>query len=102
MSTLHLVNKSPFETGTLSSCLKHCKAGDAVLLIEDGVYGAIDGSSISGEVKATVGDVALFVLDGDLSARGIDAGKMVNGTKSIGYDGFVDLVAEHDRTMSWL
>lgn len=102
MSTLHLVNKSPFETGALSSCLKHCKAGDAVLLIEDGVYGAIDGSSVSGEVKATVGDVALYVLKGDASARGIDAGRMVNATKSVGYEGFVDLVAEHDRTMSWL
>ena len=43
MSTLHTVNKSPFGNGTLLSCLNHCKPGDAVLLIEDGVYGALQG-----------------------------------------------------------
>ena len=77
MSTLHTVNKSPFGNGALQSCLKHCKPGDAVLLIEDGVYGAIAGSALAAEVRAGLSDVALYVLEGDVKARGIDAGKIL-------------------------
>ena len=102
MSTLHTVNKSPFGNNTLMSCLKHCKPGDAVILIEDGVYGAMDQTALSDGVKADAKGVSLYVLDGDLKARGIDAGKLVDAANLVGYDGFVDLVAEHDRTQSWL
>jgi tRNA 2-thiouridine synthesizing protein B len=102
MSTLHTVNKSPFATSTLLSCLKHCRSGDAILLIEDGVYGAIAGSAIADEVEACTQEVTLFVLAGDLQARGIDTGKIASNVKAVGYDGFVDLVTNHDRTQSWL
>lgn len=43
MSTLHTVNKSPFEKNALKSCLGHLCSGDAVLMIEDGVFGARRG-----------------------------------------------------------
>ena len=102
MSTLHMVNKSPFTNGAFLSCLKHCKPGDAVLLIEDGVYAALAASAVAEEVKAAQGDVALYLLDGDAKARGIASGKTLGEVKPVGYDGFVDLVAEHDRTQSWL
>ena len=45
MTMLHIVNKSPFERNTLDTCLKHAKAGSAILLIEDGVYGALKGTA---------------------------------------------------------
>ncbi len=48
---------------------QHCKPGDAVLLIEDGVYGALAGSSVAGAVADSLNDVTLYVLDGDVSAR---------------------------------
>ncbi|MDF1717910.1 MAG: sulfurtransferase complex subunit TusB [Sulfitobacter sp.] len=102
MSTLHTVNKSPFTNGALLSCLKHCKPGDAVLLIEDGVYGALAGSSVAGAVSDSLEDVTLYVLGGDASARGLDDGKVLSGAKTVGYDGFVDLVVDHARTQAWL
>lgn len=102
MSTLHTVNKSPFTNGALSSCLGHCRPGDAVLLIEDGIYGAIAGSSLAQSMGANLEGVSLYVLEGDVSARGIDAGKLITGVTPVGYEGFVDLVAEHDRTQAWL
>lgn len=102
MSTLHTVNKSPFTNGTLLSCLGHCKPGDAVLLIEDGVYGAITGTSLAQSMREDLEGVSLYVLEGDVTARGIDAGKLISGAKQVGYEGFVDLVAEHDRTQAWL
>jgi len=102
MSTLHTVNKSPFGNGALLSALKHAKPGDAVLMIEDGVYGALAGSAVAGERGSAADGVALYVLEGDVKARGIGADKMMDGIKAVGYDGFVDLVTEHDRTQAWL
>jgi tRNA 2-thiouridine synthesizing protein B len=102
MSTLHTVNKSPFASGSLLSALRHCKPGDAVLLIEDGVYGALSGSTIANDVKASLDGVALYVLAPDANARGLTENKILAEAKSVGYDGFVGLVAEHARTQSWL
>ena len=41
MATLHTVNKSPFERNSLEGCIRLAAKGSAVLLIEDGVYGAM-------------------------------------------------------------
>ncbi len=102
MSTLHTVNKSPFGDGALLSCIEHCKPGDGVLLIEDGVYGALSGSAISDAVVARAADVTFYLLEGDAKARGLPEGKLLGQVTPVGYDGFVDLVTEHDRSQSWL
>ena len=102
MGTLHTVNKSPFQNQTLLSCLAHAKAGDAVLMIEDGVYGATSGTAVSDALSKTGSDVSLYVLGADLAARGIDADRMAEGVTSVDYEGFVDLAANHDRVQNWL
>jgi tRNA 2-thiouridine synthesizing protein B len=102
MSTLHTVNKSPFSNQTLLSCLRHCKDGDAVLMIEDGVYGGLAGTGMSEAVSARMGAVRILVLGEDASARGIELVRLMEGVTAVDYGGFVDLVAEHDRTQSWL
>ena len=102
MSTLHTVNKSPFSTQTLISCLGHCKDGDAVLMIEDGIYGGLAGTGLTEIIADKVNSVALYVLSPDLTARGVDASRLVLGVKGVDYAGFVDLVAKHDRTQNWL
>ena len=102
MSTLHTVNKSPFLTGTLASCLNHCRDGDAVLLIEDGVYGGLSGTDVADQVAAKSGSVSILVLSPDADARGLAAVRFLPGVEGVGYDGFVDLVARHDRTQAWL
>ncbi len=102
MSTLHTVNKSPFGNGALKSCLDHCRPGDGVLLIEDGVYGALAGSVHAGAVQAKAAQVALYLLDPDARARGLAPDKLLGEVEPVGYDGFVDLVARHDRTHTWL
>lgn len=102
MSTLHTVNKSPFATQALVSCLHHAKAGDAVLMIEDGVYGGLGGTGLT-EIMEEFGKmVSLYVLSPDLAARGFDAGRLVAGVEGVDYDGFVDLVTKYDRTQAWL
>jgi tRNA 2-thiouridine synthesizing protein B len=102
MSTLHTVNKSPFATQALLSCLNHAKDGDAVLMIEDGVYGGMAGTGLAEIVSETGKQVSLYVLTPDLDARGIDAGRLMSPVKGVDYAGFVDLVTSHDRTQAWL
>lgn len=102
MSTLHTVNKSPFTNRTLESCLAHCKDGDAVLMIEDGVYGGLAGTALADRVAARTGAVSIYVLSPDVAARGLAADRLLNGIAGVDYDGFVDLVAQHDRTQAWL
>jgi tRNA 2-thiouridine synthesizing protein B len=98
---LHIVNKSPFEKTTLASCLAHAGPGAAVLLIEDGVYGATKGNAAEGAVKGAIAKVAVYALAPDLEARGMKE-RVIEGVKMVDYEGFVDLVAEHKTSQSWL
>ncbi len=100
MSILHTVNKSPFQKNDLSSCLAHANAGDAVLLIEDGVYGAISGTQAAAQVAGA--DASVFVLGGDLAARGISEDKLAADVKIVSYDDFVDMAVEHQTVNAWL
>ena len=102
MSTLHTVNKSPFSTRTLLSCLNHASDGDAVLMIEDAVYGAISDTKLSDAVAASAGSISLIALGPDLAARGIETSRLVEGVTVTDYAGFVDLAAAHDLTHAWL
>jgi len=99
---LHTVNKSPFDKSSLESCLKHAKAGSKVLLIEDGVYGALKGTAVSDKLQQAIGsDIAVYVLEPDVKARGI-ADKLMDGINLVNYEGFVDLVVEQDKVQAWL
>lgn len=102
MSTLHTVNKSPFERPSLKTCLNHAADGDVVLMIEDGVVGARKGGAFAGALQAKLASCAIYVLAPDLAARGVKAEDVVEGIGLIGYDGFVDLVASNERVCTWL
>lgn len=99
---LHTVNKSPFERNTLTSCLRLAKKGSAVLLIEDGVYAAVTGTAVSDKISGRMADLSFYVLGPDIAARGLAETPLIDGIQVVGYDGFVDLVAEHDATQAWL
>lgn len=101
MAILHTVNKSPFERTSLSRCLSMAQANSAILLIEDGVYGATGGGSFSADVDAAMKNVKVYALEPDLAARGIKD-KVMEGIELVDYAGFVDLVAEYDTVQSWL
>ena len=70
MSTLHTVNKSPYERVAAASAFSHLSEGDAVLLIEDGVLGARKGGSFERRIGEAHG-VAVYALKPDLDARGL-------------------------------
>ena len=99
---LHLVNKSPFDRNALDSCLRLATAGSSVLLLEDGVYAALNKATSAEAVKERMDDMTFYVLGPDVSARGLDDTPLIDGINVVDYGGFVDLVVEHDVAQSWL
>jgi len=96
---LHTVNKSPFSNGALDDCLRFAKAGDSILLLEDGVYAAAAGSTQSDKMAKAIADYAVYAISADVSARGLK--RIMDGVKVINYGDFVDLV-EKNLTHSWM
>ena len=98
MAMLHLVNKSPYDACNLDTASSIMKSGDSLLLIEDGVYGAVK----NGKAASLLGGHKVSVLGPDLAARGISEDKLIDGVEVIDYAGFVDLVEANDKVQSWL
>jgi len=103
MSTmLHIVNKSPFDRNALESCLRLAKSGSSILLIEDGVYAAVAKAAQADKIADRMDDCTVYVLGPDIAARGLSDMSLIDGVGIVDYEGFVDLVAEHGATQSWL
>jgi tRNA 2-thiouridine synthesizing protein B len=88
---LFIINKSPFTSKSLESCLQIAKEGDSILFIEDGVFAAHMRLE-----KAEEKGVAVYLLEADTEARGVTTSLPV-----VDYRGFVDLV-ETDTVVSWM
>jgi len=98
---LHTVNKSPFERNSLERCLRTSSKGSALLLIEDGVYGAVKGSIIEDKVKDAMKNIKIYALQADIDSRGLKE-HVMDGIQLVDYSGFVDLATEYDKVQSWL
>jgi tRNA 2-thiouridine synthesizing protein B len=95
---LHTVNKSPFANSALESCLRFIRAGDVILLLEDGVYAAGSGTSRSHLIEAALETNPVFAIQADVKARGLD--KLIEGVQLASYDDFVRLLEQH-RSSAW-
>ncbi len=98
---LHIINKSPFQTSTLDTCLRMAQPGNALLLIEDGIYAATVGSVAEARVRQACATLKVYVLQPDMDARGV-TGKLIDGVTLVDYNGFVDLTLEYNTSHSWL
>jgi tRNA 2-thiouridine synthesizing protein B len=99
---LHTVNKSPFERNALEACLNRAASGAAILLYEDAVYAAMQGTSFADAMHGAASRFEVYALGPDLAARGVDPAKLVDGVRVVDYGGFVDLVAEKGPVQAWL
>lgn len=99
--TLHTVNRSPFEHGALADCLARVRPGSAVLLIEDGVLGALADARFAARLAALSAEVEFFVLGPDLDARGIESARLAPFIEVVDYAGFVALACRFARTVAW-
>lgn len=102
MSMLHVVNKSPFERNALDSCLRLATEGSTVLLIEDAVVAATDGTESAGKLDEASARMKICALGPDLAARGIAADRVAGCVSVVDYPEFVELACTHDSVQSWL
>ncbi len=87
MAVLFIVNRA----SALASCLATAEASDTVLLIEDGVFGAIGAPAARSPIAA---------LEPDLRARGL-LGRIADGVRAISDADFVDLAIAHSPVVTW-
>ena len=93
---LHTVNKSPTRSNTLSMCLQFIAASDAIVLLEDGVYGAMDTQQSL--IASTTHPV--YVIAADVKARGI-GDRLHTRVTVIDYLRFVELCTHYDVVKTW-
>lgn len=98
---LHTVNKSPFEKNSLDTCLRLSAPGSCIILIEDGVYGALAGGALAAQLQDGMRAREVYALGADLQARGIDSSRLIDGIEVVDYAGFVGLAARCERIQSW-
>ena len=96
---LYTVNKSPHQYGNLESALRIASQDAPLLLYEDGVYGAAEGTKVSALVREALDQRPIYALKADLDARGVT--RLIDGVQVVDYDGFVALVEEHN-VAPWL
>jgi tRNA 2-thiouridine synthesizing protein B len=94
---LHTLSRPPTHAA-FEDCLRLLAPGDIVLLLADGVYAALAGTSA---VKALAErGVELHVLASDAEAAGV-AGRLAPEVTPVDYDGFVQLSERCSRQQAW-
>lgn len=99
MSTLHIVSTSPFASNALVSALKTASQDDAILLIQNGVYAAIETPHMSDLMAQARSGLRMYALAEDIDARALPV--ITQRISKIDYAGFVTLVCEHHNSVSW-
>ncbi|MCB1695854.1 MAG: sulfurtransferase complex subunit TusB [Halioglobus sp.] len=94
--TLHTLNASP-ASAAFADCLRLLTAGDALLLMGDGVYAALAGCSHRAELDTS--GAMLYVLRDDAAAAGVL--DRVDGVTVVDIDGFVTLSEQYARQLAW-
>lgn len=94
---LHTVNKN---TGCLKRCLSLLSEGDTVLLLEDGVYAAMNNPENTDLWETVLPKVTLHVITDDLADRGI-SGQLVSRFEPADWTQFVALAAASTKVVSW-
>ncbi|NJD00688.1 sulfurtransferase complex subunit TusB [Candidatus Erwinia dacicola] len=94
---LHTLMTSPFRCD-IAALLRLLGDGDDVLLLQDGVIAALEGSpALEALLNAPI---SLYVLQEDVEARGLSA-QISTNVVSVGYTNFVALVVKNPQQMTW-
>ena len=93
---LHTLNASPGNTA-FRDCLRVIAAGDALLLMGDGVYAAIADTDASTALQASGAEI--YVLGPDATAAGVK--NLIAEATRVDIDGFVALTERFPRQQAW-
>lgn len=99
MTTLHILNAAAAQSTQLQSCLRLLSAEDGILLCGEAVQALRAQSLAAQQLLACEQTYALYVLEEDVLARGIDATAMP--VTLVDYPAFVALTLTYTRVNSW-
>lgn len=94
---LHTLITSPYKCD-LTALMRIISQGDDLLLLQDGVLAALEGSrALEILLKAPI---SLYVLQEDIVARGLSAQISTSATR-VSYTDFVALTVKNPQQMTW-
>lgn len=94
---LHTLSHSPWHCD-IESLLSMVREGDALLLTQDGVLAAVEGSRFVDILSNA--PISVSALKDDIDARGL-AGQISAKINVVSYTDFVNLVVQHTGHMNW-
>lgn len=94
---LHTLSHSPWQCD-IDGLLRMLAEGDELLLIQDGVLAAIEGSRFV--EKLNNAPITVSALKEDIAARGL-VGQISAKIDVVSYNDFVNLTVKHTTQMSW-
>jgi tRNA 2-thiouridine synthesizing protein B len=94
---LHTVNIGP-GGASFDDCLRTASHNDAILLMGDGVYAALEGTATCTRLRETGAEV--FILEPDARAAGI-LKRLYKEARLEDIDGFVLLTERFPRQLAW-
>jgi tRNA 2-thiouridine synthesizing protein B len=94
---LHTLSRAPSHPA-FTDCLRLLSAGDALLLMADGVYAALAGSDAAAALAAS--GAAVYVLAADARAAGVHE-RLAPAVSAVDYAGFVELSERCPTQQAW-
>ncbi len=94
---LHCISAAP-DSLAFKDCNRLLHKGDAILLIGDGVYGALCGTAACDNLLRSGAD--LYLLESDGAAAGI-LERLDHHTTVVNFDGFVALTEKFPKFLAW-
>lgn len=94
---LHTLSHSPWQCD-IDGLLRMLTEGDELLLIQDGVLAAIEGSRFVEMLNNA--PITVSALKEDIAARGL-VGQISAKIDVVSYNDFVNLTVKHTTQMSW-
>lgn len=94
---LYTLLQSPWQCD-IDSLLLLMQEGDDLLLMQDGVTAALEGSQMF--IKLQASPAALWVLEEDVVARGL-VEQISTKVVRLDYTGFVAMTVKHQQQVAW-
>lgn len=94
---LHTLRHSPWQCD-IAGLTRMLQPGDDLLLLQDGVTAALEGSRYLESLLSA--PITVYALEEDICARGV-AAQISGNVVRVGYTDFVRLTVKHSAQMAW-
>lgn len=94
---LHTLHRSAWHTD-ISTLQRLFQDGDELLLLQDGVTAAVEGSRFLETLRRA--PITVYALNEDIEARGL-SGQISDSVVRVDYTDFVRLAVKHASQLAW-